>query len=533
MAQDSELLVDADAVRQELDRIVSSKIFAAAKRSQMFLRFVVERSLANSAPKEFEIALEVFDRGASYDPEIDATVRVEASRLRSRLREYYDTAGTEDPIFIDIPKGGYGARFVSRRAVAASHAAIEDPPQSRPAMSDAADSQEPNAQFVPSDALSASPPSGHAAQRIRLSSMKDSARWRVGAVIAATAIAGMLVLIVFWIARSKQRTASPIRSLPVFPLQNLSGSAQEEYFADGMTDALITELAHTPNLRVVSRTSVMREKGSQKSLRQIASELDVDAVVEGSVVRSGDRIRITAQLIDVLDDRHLWAQSYEEQMTDILTLQDKIVREITFQTQAALAPNRERIPSGRVNPAAYDAYLRGLYFLNQRDIDKSVGYLERAVALDSSYAAAYAGLAEALTTRGLGGGTAHLEEQSRALAAARRAIELDPESGEAYAALGLVEINYGKDWDAAGRDLEKGIALSPSNAMAEMQYSIYLDAMARPEDAVSHMRRALQLDPRSFLMNRHLGATLYFARHYDEALLYLERAVEMEATKHD
>jgi TolB-like protein len=138
-------------------------------------------------------------------------------------------------------------------------------------------------------------------------------------VIATTAIAGMLVLIVFWTARRKQQTASPIRSLAVLPLQNLSGNTQEEYFVDGMTDALITELAHTPNLRVVSRTSVMREKGSQKSLRQIASELDVDAVVEGSVVRSGDRIRITAQLIDVLDDRHLWAQSYEEQMTDILT----------------------------------------------------------------------------------------------------------------------------------------------------------------------------------------------------------------------
>jgi TolB-like protein/Tfp pilus assembly protein PilF len=525
MAQDGELFVEADAVRHELDRIVSSKIFSSAKRSQMFLRFVVERSLADSAPKEFEIALEVFDRGASYDPDIDATVRVEASRLRSRLREYYDTAGTEDPIFIDIPKGGYGAVFVSRRAAAAVNAAMEDPPQSRPTMSDAADSQEARAQFVPS------PPSGHAAQRIRLPSTKDSARWWVGAVIAATAIAGMLLLIVFWIARRKQQTDGPIRSLAVLPLQNLSGNAQEEYFVDGMTDALITELAHTPNLRVVSRTSVMREKGNQNSLRQIASELDVDAVVEGSVVRSGERIRITAQLIDARDDRHLWAQSYEEQMTDILTLQDKIVREITFQTQAALAPDRERIPSGRVNPAAYDAYLRGLYFLNQRDIDKSVGYLERAVALDSSYAAAYAGLAEALTTRGLGGGTAHLDEQSQALAAAKRAIELDPESGEAYAALGLVEINYGKDWDAAGRNLEKGIALSPSNAMAEMQYSIYLDAMARPEDAVSHMRRALQLDPRSFLMNRHLGAALYFARHYDDALLYLRRALEIEPTR--
>ena len=531
MDQDGELLVDTDTVRRELDRIVSSKIFSAAKRSQMFLRFVVERSLADSAPKEFEIAVEVFDRGQSYDPEIDATVRVEASRLRSRLREYYDTVGTDDPIFIDIPKGGYGAVFVSRRATANSKAAIEDPPQSLPTMSDASDSEEARAQFVRSDAVSVSPLSGPPAQRIRLPSTKDSAKWWVGAVIATAAIVGMLVLIVFWIARRKQHTSGPIRSLAVLPLQNLSGNAQEEYFVDGMTDALITELAHTPNLRVVSRTSVMREKGNQKSLRQIASELDVDAVVEGSVVRSGDRIRITAQLIDAQDDRHLWAQSYEEKMTDILTLQDKIVREITLQTQAALAPRRDRIPIGRVNPVAYDAYLRGLYFLNQRDIDKSVGYLEQAVALDSSYAAAYAGLAEALTTRGLSGGTANLDEQSQALAAAKRAIELDPDSGEAYAALGLVEINYGKDWDAAGRDLEKGIALSPSNAMAEMQYSIYLDAMARPEDAVSHMRRALQLDPRSFLMNRHLGTVLYFARHYDDALLYLGRALEIGPTR--
>jgi tetratricopeptide (TPR) repeat protein len=151
--------------------------------------------------------------------------------------------------------------------------------------------------------------------------------------------------------------------------------------------------------------------------------------------------------------------------------------------------------------------------------------------MDSSYSAAYAGLAEALTTEGVSGGSAHPAEQSQALAAAKRAIALNPDSGEAFAALGLVEINYGKDWAAAGRDLEKGIALSPSDSLAEMQYSIYLDAMGRPEEAVAHMRRALQLDPRSFLMNRHLGATLYFARHYDEALSYLQRAIALEPTR--
>jgi TolB-like protein/Tfp pilus assembly protein PilF len=355
-------------------------------------------------------------------------------------------------------------------------------------------------------------------------------KWRIGVTVGVAMITFGLMFSSWFTAR-RIHANRPVLSLAVLPLQNLSGNPNEEYFADGMTDALITELAHTPNLRVVSCTSVMQDKGKKKPLRQVASELGVDAVVEGSIVRSGDRVRITAQLIDVRDDRHLWAQSYEEPIIDILTLQDKVVREITLQTQAALKPGRERVHAERINPAAYDAYLRGLYLLNQRDIDKSVTYFQQAVALDSTYAGAYAGLAEALTTQALGRGSAQAHEQSQALAAAKRAIELDPESGEAYAALGLVEINFEKDWQAAGRDLEKGLALSPGNTLAEMQYAIYLDAMARPEEAVSHMRRALQLDPRSFLMNRHLGSTLYFARHYDEALFYLQRAIEMEPTR--
>jgi tetratricopeptide (TPR) repeat protein len=275
----------------------------------------------------------------------------------------------------------------------------------------------------------------------------------------------------------------------------------------------------------------MQDKGTAKSLRQIASELDVDAIVEGSVVRSGDRVRITAQLIDARDDRHLWAESYEEQMSDVLTLQDKLVREIALHAQAALGPSLEKSYARQIDPAAYDLFLRGLYALNQRQIPESVAFFQQAVAKDSSYAAAYAGLAEALTTEGVSGGSAQPAEQIQALAAAKRAVALNPNSGEAYAALGIVEINYGKDWAAAGRDLEKGIALSPSDSLAEMQYSIYLDAMGRPEDAVAAMRRAVQLDPRSFLMNRHLGVALYFARHYDDALASLNRAIALEPTR--
>ncbi len=514
MVQSDESQLDPELIRRQLDRVLASNVFSAAKRSRMFLRYIVERTLLGTPPKELEIAVEVLGRAADYDPDRDATVRVEISRLRSRLREYNDTAGKDDPVYINIPKGAYRAVFDSGKA-------------SQVASASATERFSPPPALITSDSLLSSPQAqGSAATNLRPPEAQSQTahlnpKWWIGIVVV-----GVLVLITLRASRRSPQTGAPIHSLAVLPLKDLSGTASEEYFVDGMTDALITELAHTLNLRVVSRTSVMQEKGSRKPLRQIASALRVDTVIEGSVVRSGNRVRVTAQLIDARDDRTLWAQSYEEPIGDILTLQDKVVRQIALQTQAALAPRRESIRSRRLDPAAYDSYLRGLYFLNQRNVEKSVTYFQQAVALDSSYAAANAGLAEALATRSVGG-DALLDDRSRALATAKRAIELDGESGEAYAALGLAEI-VNRDWTAAGRDLEKGIALNPSNSLAEMHYAIYLDAMARPEDAVSHMRRALELDPLSFLMNRHLGATLYFARHYQEALWYLQRAEELE-----
>jgi TolB-like protein/DNA-binding winged helix-turn-helix (wHTH) protein/Tfp pilus assembly protein PilF len=334
------------------------------------------------------------------------------------------------------------------------------------------------------------------------------------------------------------RTAKPqIQSLAVLPLENLSGDPGQEYFAEGMTDELITELARIPALRVVSRTSIMRvqDKGVRKPLQQIASELKVDALVEGTVVRSGDKVRITAQLIDARNDKHLWAQSFESQTSDVLSLQDSVAREIVAQTKTALTlPERgNRSGTMHINPAAHDAYLRGHYFLGKRDALKSTAYFQQAISLDASYASAYAGLADALESQSLLGNAKTEDVMPKALAAARRAIELDPENGEAYTALGSIETTYEWNWAAAERDLTSGIALSPSNSYGELRYAVFLDAANRPEEAVSHMRRALELDPLSFHMNRHLGATLYFARHYDEALYYLARAGEMEPNRPD
>jgi TolB-like protein/DNA-binding winged helix-turn-helix (wHTH) protein/Tfp pilus assembly protein PilF len=339
----------------------------------------------------------------------------------------------------------------------------------------------------------------------------------------------VLVVGIGWLARRHVWAETPIRSIVVLPLENLSGDTADDYFADGTTDELITELATLPNLRVVSRTSAMLEKGSHKTLREIAGELNVDAVVEGSVMLSGNRVRITAQLIDARDDRHLWARSFEGPSKDIVTLQDRVANEIATQTRAVLMPERGQNQISRpVNPTAYDAYLRGRYFYAKQDILRSAEYFQKAIVADPSYASAYAGLADDLDAQAAFNLAPVNEAMPKALAAAQHAIELDPKSGEAYEALGSIETIYEWNWEAAERDLARSMALSPSYSVAEMKYATYLDATGRPEEAVSRMRRAVSLDPLSFYMVRRLGATLYLAREYDGALDQLRRAAEME-----
>ena len=354
-------------------------------------------------------------------------------------------------------------------------------------------------------------------------------RWLLAGVLPFIVVA----LVCFWIWRRRRPTYEPIRSLAVLPLDDLSPGTREGYFADGMTDEMITELARIPGLRVVSRTSVMQNKGSREPLAQIARELNVDAVVEGSVVRSGDRVRITAQLIDARSDKHLWAQSFEGPGDDILSLQDSVAREICLQTSAALTPaaKAELTTAKPINPAAYDAYLRGLYFIQRRDADLAVSYFHKAVALEPDYGAAHAGLAEALVVKGLSSDITPDEIIRPATAGAKRAIELDPYDGQAYTALGGIEINYLWDWDAAERNVRKGIELSPSSSDAEIWLAIYLTSVGRPSEAVDATRRAVLLDPFSFWANRLLGSMLYYSRHYDESLAALERASELAPDK--
>ena len=348
------------------------------------------------------------------------------------------------------------------------------------------------------------------------------ARW-VG--IAAV---GVLVLAVGWRTAAARRSRPALESIAVLPFENLSGDAGQDYFADGTTDELITELAQIPALRVVSRTSVMGEKGKHKALREIGVELGVDAVVEGSVARSGDRVRINAQLVEVEGDRHLWASSYEGSAGDMVGLEDRIAGEIASHARLATGPGESVARVGRVTSSeAHDAYLRGLYFYDRREHAKSSAAFQRAIELDPSYSSAYAGYAVALDSEGLFATALPDGLIARARAAARKAIELDSQNGEAYLALGTVEATIGWDWDSAEKNLRRGLELSPHNSVGRMWYAIYLGVTGKTAESLTEMRRAMDDDPLSVFLTRQYGSMLYFARRYDESLVQLGRAYEM------
>jgi TolB-like protein/DNA-binding winged helix-turn-helix (wHTH) protein len=389
----------------------------------------------------------------------------------------------------------------------------------------------------PDESVESSPAGLPQANRLPLSLLEPARPLGPGATLPKwLLLAAILVLATIpaaWLSYRYLRANAPIHSLAVLPLVDLSPGAREDYFADGMTDELITELAHIPDLRVVSRTSVMQDKGARKPLSQIAREFDVDAVIEGSVLRSGDRIRIIAQLIDTRSDKHLWAQTFEEPVGDILSLQDDVAKQIARQTTSVLTPAAQAglANAKYVNPKAHDDYLRGLFFIQRREGDLAASYFRKSIALAPDYASAQAGLAEALVTQVLADGEHASAIMPSAIAAAKRAIELDPYSGQAYTVLGAIDTIYLYEWPEAEQNLRKGLELSPGSSDAEIWYAIYLTSVGRPSEAVSAMQRAVAHDPFSFWANRLLGSMLYYARRYDESLDALNRASEIAPDK--
>jgi TolB-like protein/DNA-binding winged helix-turn-helix (wHTH) protein/Tfp pilus assembly protein PilF len=447
--------------------------------------------------------------------DFDQALNIAIGKLRSALGD-----SAENPRFIEtLPKRGY--RFIADVSVVDVDA--------RPRR------QEPVAGDLP-----ATDP-GHKIQDAGLVVAPIRRlwprRWVVGALALVIIIIISVSILSVWRFRSRTPAPSGIRSIAVLPLDNLSGDASQNYFADGMTDELITDLAQISALRVISRTSVMIYKGARKPLPQIARELNVDAVVEGTVLHSGDQVRITAQLIEASTDKHLWSQTYAGELRDTLALQNRVASAIADQIRINLTPREQaELRSAKaVNPEAYQSYLKGRYFWNKRTADglkAALAYFNQAIEEDPKYAQAYSGLADTYALLGdwQYGVMSFKEALPKAKATAIKALELDSSLSEAHTSLGYSLRAFDWDFDSAGKEFQRAIELNPGYATAHHWNAMNLGLLGRPKEALVEMRKAENLDPLSLIINADLAEFLLLTHSYDESVKQGRKIVEMDST---
>jgi TolB-like protein len=322
--------------------------------------------------------------------------------------------------------------------------------------------------------------------------------------------------------------ALPISALAVLPLESLSGDPEQEYFASGMTDALITDLAKLGGLRITSRTSVMQYKGTTKTIGEVGRELGVDAVVEGTVVRSGDRVRITAQLIQVATDTHLWAESYERDLTEVLALQRAVATDIARRINIVVtAPDQAR----PVDPKAYGLYLKGRYLFHQYTDDgwrQAIEAFTQATLADPAFAPAYAGLADTYVVAGAYNSMPAQEALTRGKEAAARALQLDETLAGAHYVLASAYAWYDADWPSAEREFRRALELDPRDPLGRNWYGGYLSLRGRHDDAIAEHARALDLDPLLSITGANLTRAYYWARRYDEAIAQARRTLQLD-----
>jgi len=419
----------------------------------------------------------------------------------------------ENPRFVEtVARRGY--RFIAdlKVAEAAPAPSPELPPEPQPA-TDTRDPQD----FA--DAFA------------KVAPRLPSRAWTISALVLIT----LLTTLAWWELQSVNRQSSLIRSLAVLPLESLSSDVSQDYFADGMTDELISDLGQISALRVISRTSVMAYKHSRKSLPQIARELNVDAVVEGTVLRSGDQVRITAQLIEGSTDRHVWSQSYQGGLRDTLALQNTVARTIADQIRISVNPREQAALRNVtvVNPVAYEAYLKGRYFWNKRTAESlkvALAYFNQAIDEDSKYAQAYSGLADTYALLGDWQYAAMTPKEALPLAkaAAIKALELDSTLGEAHNSLAFCLDGFDWDFDSAGKEFQLAIELNPGYATAHHWYAWHLALLHQYDEAIVEMKKAETVDPLSIVINADLAELLAIAHRYDESIRQSHTTIEMD-----
>jgi TolB-like protein/Flp pilus assembly protein TadD len=325
----------------------------------------------------------------------------------------------------------------------------------------------------------------------------------------------------------------PVKSIAVLPFENLSHDPDNAYFADGIQEEILTRLAKIADLKVISRTSTQHYKSAPENLPKIAKQLGVANILEGSVQKAGDSVRVSVNLIQAASDSHLWADTYDRKLTDIFRVESEIAKAVAETFQAKLTGSEEHTLSVRPtdNPVAHELYLKGRFFWNKRtgnDLKKSVDYFNQAIAADPKYALAYVGLADAYVLMPLYGGSAPRDCYPQAKAAAKKALKLDDALGEAYTSLARVLWSYDFDFSQGNREFQRAIELNPNYATAHQWYGFNLACLGRFDEAIAEVKRALALDPLSLVINTDLGNNYYQARRYDEAIEQLHKTLEMD-----
>lgn len=476
--------IPAEVVEKHLERVLASSGFARNERLSRFLRFIAQEELTGrgSELKESLIGVEVFGRRPGFDPRHDSTVRSEAARLRARLAEYYDDEGRGDTVVIELPKGGYIPRF--RR--------------SQPHL------QQGN--------------SGHA---------RHLQSWPK---VLAAGLALSLAAVGLWLWN---RGTSPI-SIAVLPLTNLSSDAANDYFVDGITDEIIRNLSILDGLAVRSQTSSFAFKGKAHDIREIGRQLAADYILEGSVLRAGQRLRIDAQLVRVRDDFPLWSGRYDRELTDVFAIQDELSRSIVNHLRLKLGRGRRRYET---SVEAYDYYLRARALENRGVQGRiaSIGPFQQAIARDSSFAPAYAGLAGAYVERtGEGWRRPGRDEELAAMqAAAEKAIELDPLLAEAHASLGMSYARVAQ-WREAEQRFRRAIELDAGSSSTRRDFAMnLLLPLGRAQEAVRELRAAERADPLSSDVHVLFGYALLAAGRYNESAKECEQASADHEAKND
>lgn len=489
-------------VREHLNNILTSHAFAGSYRTQEFLRLIVTHTLegALDSLRERMIGVELFGRPVDYDTGSDSVVRVRASEVRKKLAQYYsETRDTKPAVRFELSSGTYVPRF---------HFEPQDEPQSLPTAT----------QDHPATPL----PEAHAPAETADAGGNARFVLKKWFVLAAVLLVGILIALFFTVFRKQPATIAPkgIHSIVILPLENLSGIAEQDYFADGMTEELINDLDQVSTLRVISLTSSMSYKGTKKTLPEIARELSVDGVVEGGVLHDGNQVRISVQLIDANTDRPVWAHSYIRDLNSAVPWQGEVSQaiaeaistEVTPQEQARLARKQP------MNPEAQDLYLHGILLRNGDDCKNAIDYFNRAIAADPSYAEAHSALATCYGMLGESGRMTYADALTRQKAEALKAIALDDSLSEAHAELANTAMTRDWDWQTAAVEFRRALDLSPSSAPNHEKYAFYLVRTGHPQEAISEIERSVELDPISGSTLHAEGFIYYFAHQYDRAL---------------